>query len=451
MKKVITYGTYDYLHYGHIRLLERAKALGDYLVVGVTAADFDKVRGKINVGQSLMDRVEAVRATGLADEIIIEEYEGQKIDDIKRLGIDVFTVGSDWVGYFDYLKEYCDVVYLDRTLGISSTEIRAEKGFMRLGVFGATPMAAKVMDEAKFVNGLQLACVLTDNDEMAAAATARGVACAESYEDLLAQVDALYLASHPLLHEGHIRQAIEAGVHVLCESPIAGTVEGFDRLQELAAEKGLVLAEGIKTAYATAYHRLKLLVKSGRIGTVVGVDATCTSLRDYSALLSRDAEDDALPPTGGFAEWGPTVLLPAFQLLGTDYADARAVVRWVDEDAHVDGYVRMTLTYPHALATLTVGSTAKAEGSLVITGTKGYVYVPAPWWKTDYFELRFENPANNKRYFYQLDGEGIRNELLCFLRAIENGTPSMYLERETSQAIAGISEMLRDPARVTVI
>jgi choline-phosphate cytidylyltransferase len=78
MKKVITYGTYDLLHYGHTRLLERAKALGDYLIVAVTSDAFDKARGKINVQQSLMERIAAVRATGLADKIIVEEYEGQK-------------------------------------------------------------------------------------------------------------------------------------------------------------------------------------------------------------------------------------------------------------------------------------------------------------------------------------------------------------------------------------
>ena len=124
MIKVITYGTYDLLHYGHIRLLERAKSLGDYLMVGVTADDFDKTRGKINVQQSLMERVEAVRNTNIADEIIIEEYEGQKIDDIKRYDIDIFTVGSDWIGKFDYLKQYCKVIYLERTEGVSSSYIR---------------------------------------------------------------------------------------------------------------------------------------------------------------------------------------------------------------------------------------------------------------------------------------------------------------------------------------
>ena len=128
MIKVITYGTYDLLHYGHIKLLERAKSLGDYLIVGVTADDFDKTRGKINVQQSLMERVEAVRSTGIADEIIIEEYEGQKIDDIQKYDIDIFTVGSDWRGYFDYLNEYCKVVYLPRTEGISTTKIKEDLG-----------------------------------------------------------------------------------------------------------------------------------------------------------------------------------------------------------------------------------------------------------------------------------------------------------------------------------
>src|SRR5574344_2692611 len=127
MIKVITYGTYDMLHYGHIRLLERAKALGDYLIVGVTADNFDMTRGKINVQQSLMERIESVRETGIADEIIVEEYEGQKIDDIIKYDIDIFTVGSDWVGKFDYINEYCKVVYLDRTEGVSSSEIREQK------------------------------------------------------------------------------------------------------------------------------------------------------------------------------------------------------------------------------------------------------------------------------------------------------------------------------------
>lgn len=163
MKKVITYGTYDLLHYGHIRLLQRAKELGDYLIVGVTADDFDKTRGKINVQQSLSERIAGVRATGLADEIIVEEYEGQKIDDVRRLDVDIFTVGSDWKGYFDYLSAYCEVVYLDRTKGVSSSEIRNEKRAITLGLVGEEDYINKVASEASYVNGLQLSGIYALN------------------------------------------------------------------------------------------------------------------------------------------------------------------------------------------------------------------------------------------------------------------------------------------------
>jgi len=124
MRKVITYGTFDLLHEGHLNILRRAKALGDYLVVGVTTPKWDHERGKLDVHDSLEQRIAAVKATGYADEIITEDYAGQKIDDVKNLGIDVFVLGSDWEGKCDYLKEYCEVVYLPRTEGISSTMLR---------------------------------------------------------------------------------------------------------------------------------------------------------------------------------------------------------------------------------------------------------------------------------------------------------------------------------------
>ena len=158
MKTVITYGTYDLLHEGHIRLLQRAKKLGDYLIVGVTSDDFDKTRGKINVQQSLMERVEALRKTNIADKIIIEEYVGQKIDDIIRYNVDIFTVGSDWEGKFDYLNEFCEVVYLSRTKGISSSQLRTEKHSIKLGIFGngKSNVIKKYITESGFVNGLEI-------------------------------------------------------------------------------------------------------------------------------------------------------------------------------------------------------------------------------------------------------------------------------------------------------
>ena len=205
MKKVITYGTYDLLHYGHIRLLERAKALGDYLIVGVTAEDFDKVRGKINVEQSLVERMEAVRATGIADEIIVEEYEGQKIDDIRRYDVDIFTVGSDWVGKFDYLNEYCEVVYLDRTQGVSSTEIRSGRSTLKVGFVGDGPVLEKYLAESKYVNGMELAGQLSvgQNPE----------AFDEEYATLLEASDAVYLATHANNHYEQIE--VDPKLHTL--------------------------------------------------------------------------------------------------------------------------------------------------------------------------------------------------------------------------------------------
>ncbi|MBO4441284.1 adenylyltransferase/cytidyltransferase family protein, partial [bacterium] len=192
MTKVITYGTYDLLHYGHIRLLERAKALGDYLIVGVTSDDYDKTRGKINNQQSLMERIAAVKATGLADEIVVEEYEGQKIDDIRRLGVDIFTVGSDWKGYFDYLNEYCKVVYLDRTEGVSSSEIRAEKRKLRIGLVGDEEIRIlnKYIDEFGCVNGVEITGVFSEGGIVDDCLKEKISYFPEKYEELLSKCDA---------------------------------------------------------------------------------------------------------------------------------------------------------------------------------------------------------------------------------------------------------------------
>ena len=431
MKKVITYGTYDLLHYGHIRLLERAKALGDYLIVGVTAEDFDKVRGKINVEQSLVERMEAVRATGIADEIIVEEYEGQKIDDIRRYDVDVFTVGSDWVGKFDYLNEYCEVVYLDRTQGVSSTEIRSERATLKVGFVGDGPVLEKYLAESEYVNGMEVAGQLSVGK--------KAESFNEEYAALLEASDAVYLATRPNNHYQQIKTALAAGVHVLCESPIAKTEAQVAELQRMAAEAGLVLMDAIKTAYATAYSRLLLLAKSGRIGKVVSVDATCTSLRPYEAENAASSNN-----WGAMDNWAPTALLPVVQLLGAEWQSANIAACHAQDAPNHDTFVRVNIEYPDAIASIKVGSGVKAEGSLVVAGTEGYIYVPAPWWKTDYFEIRRENPADNKRYFYQLDGEGIRYQLVAFARAIEKGTRLSGVAAEDSLAIARLFQQFAE-------
>ena len=435
MKKVITYGTYDLLHKGHVRLLERAKALGDYLIVGVTADTFDRERGKINVQQSLVERIENVRSTGLADEIVIEEYEGQKIDDIKRMNVDIFTVGSDWRGKFDYLSEYCEVVYLERTKGISSTELRSDLREIRIGLVGESPIINKFVHESKFVNGINISGVYTESDRKLGNLRDTVQLFTRTYTELLEVSDAVYIISHPEKHYAHIKEALLLGKHVLCESPISLNNEEWKELNGIADEQGLILMDSIKTAYSMAYDRLCLLAKSGKIGKIYSIDATCTSLSHYNT-----ENKDELPYTwNSFCAWAPTSLLPIFQLLGTDYTDKTICTHLIDDAPNFDTFTKISFIYPHAVASLKVGQGIKSEGELVISGTEGYIYVPAPWWKTDYFEVRRENPSDNKRYFYQLDGEGIRYELLTFIKSIQSQRNLSYVSKDVSEAIASIT------------
>ena len=429
MIKVITYGTYDLFHYGHQRLLERAKELGDYLIVGVTADDFDKQRGKINVRQSLMERIESVRATGLADEIIIEEYEGQKIDDIKRYGVDIFTVGSDWVGHFDYLKEYCDVVYLERTEGVSSSEIRSKNRSVNLGLVGEGNVLKKFFDESKFVNGIEVNAICVDNENEAKCYENEQLTLMDSYDDLLDIVDAVFIISHPSKHYSQIKQALNQGKHVLCESPFSLNENECIELQQLAIENELILMDSIKTAYSTAYNRLLLLLKGGNIGDIYSVDATCTSIREY--------DDNSW---NSITSWAPTALLPIFQILGVDYKDMNITSLILDDRPNFDLFTKIDFQYENAVASIKVANSVKSEGELIISGSEGYVYVPAPWWKTDYFELRYENQEDNRKYFYQLDGEGIRYELVAFAKAIELRKNNAYIDFKVSKAICAVME-----------
>lgn len=439
MKKVITYGTYDILHYGHIRLLERAKALGDYLIVGITGDGFDRTRGKINVQQSLMERIENVRRTGLADQIIVEEYEGQKIDDIKRYDVDIFTVGSDWKGKFDYLKEFCEVTYLDRTEGVSSTEIRTEKREIRIGLVGESAILNKFVRESRHVNGVSISGVCSTNTSHLNDEVLSLPLVTDQLDKLFLVSEALYIISEPSEHYHQIKLALEKGKHVLCESPITLSVSEYIELQQLAISKNLILMDGIKTAYSMAFNRLVLLVKSGIIGDVVSVDVTCTSLRDKDAIIS--SMGNAFWNSMSF--WGPTALLPIFKILGVDYSNIQIVSRFINEERHFDDFSQISFIYPTAVANAKIGQGVKSEGELVISGSKGYVYIPAPWWKTDYFEVRYENQEQNKRYFYQLDGEGIRYEILSFAKTIENGNHLSTIERSITQAIIGVMEQFQ--------
>lgn len=405
LKTVITYGTFDLIHHGHIRLLERAKALGDYLIVAVTSEDFDKSRGKINAVQSLDERIENVRKTGLADKIIVEEYEGQKIDDVKKYNVDIFTVGSDWVGKFDYLKKYCEVIYLDRTKGVSSSSIRSSNNRVKIGFIGDYPPMLKYMDECNYVNGLEVSGVVSTDQSILKYAKSKDIPIFNSINKLLDCVDAIYIVSDPNLHYQQIKIAFNYNKHVICQSPISLNIGEFIELQKEAKSKNLILMDAIKTNYSLAFNRMCLLIETGKIGDVVSIDSTCTVMREKP-----------IEGWNSICTWGPVSLLPIFRILGNSPKDVTIISKM--NDSYYDAFTKINLLYDHAVASVKIGIGIKSEGEMIISGTKGYIYVPAPWWKTDYFEIRYENIVENKRYFYELLGEGTRAMLHEFLMCI---------------------------------
>ena len=132
MKRILTYGTFDLLHYGHIRLLKRAKELGDYLIVAVSTDEFNSIKHKKSY-HNYETRKKMLEAIRYVDLVIPEENWNQKINDIKTYHVDTVVMGSDWTGNekFEQLKDYCDVVYLERTEGISTSQIKRELGLQK--------------------------------------------------------------------------------------------------------------------------------------------------------------------------------------------------------------------------------------------------------------------------------------------------------------------------------
>jgi glycerol-3-phosphate cytidylyltransferase len=124
VRKVITYGTFDILHYGHINFLRRAKELGDYLIVALSSDDFNRLQKSKLSYFSFSERRNVLEAIRYVDEVIMESSWEQKLEDVERLGISVFVIGDDWVGSFDFLKLFCEVVYLSRTPDVSTTKIK---------------------------------------------------------------------------------------------------------------------------------------------------------------------------------------------------------------------------------------------------------------------------------------------------------------------------------------
>lgn len=436
-KIVITYGTFDLFHEGHYNLLKRAKALGDYLIVGVTTEHFDLQRGKLNVVNSLLERIDNVKKCGFADEIIIEDHDGQKIEDIQKYGASVFTVGSDWIGTFDYLKEYCEVVYLERTPNISSSMLRASKfPIVQVGIIGTGRIAPRFIKEAKYVSGINIRSVYNPHEDSAKkfAKTHELEPYSDAYEEFLESVDAVYIASPHQTHFGYAQKAIEAHRHVLCEKPLTFSLQEAENLYQLAQDKGVVLMEGIKTAYCPGFEQMMKIAQSGQIGEVRDVEAAFTRITNPDLREMKDSQYG-----GAFLEFGSYTLLPIMKLFGCNYDDIH--FECIKAENGVDLYTKIHFRYPNALATSKTGIGVKTEGQLVISGTKGYILAKSPWWLTKTFEVRYEDPNKIEQYSPKFLGDGLRYEINDFISRI-NGThkQGFQLTNEESIAMAGVVE-----------
>lgn len=438
MKKVITYGSFDLFHEGHYRILQRAKELGDYLIVGVTTEHFDEMRGKLNLVDPIMTRIQNVKDTGFADEIIVEDHEGQKIEDIQKYGIDTFVLGSDWVGKFDYLKQYCNVVYLERTPNISSSLIRADRfKIIRIGIVGTGRITYRFFSETSYVSGAEVVCAYNPEKESGDYFHNRTglTVFSESYEMFLEEIDAVYVASPNETHYEYVKKAIEAGKHVLCEKPMTFTHDEALELYALAKECNVCLMEGIRAAYLPGFSQMISVARSGRIGEIRDVEATFTRLGDPNSREMSDAKY-----SGAFLEYGSYCMLPIFKLLGFDYEDVR--LESILKEDGFDTFTKIQFRYKNAMATAKAGAGVKTEGELIIAGTQGYIYVPAPWWIMRSFDVRYEDSNHIDHYDTTIGGgDGFRYEIREFLSKINGTGGNDYkLTAEESIAMAKVVE-----------
>lgn len=421
MKKVITYGTFDLFHEGHYNILKRAKALGDYLIVGVTSESYDIERGKLNVRDSLLKRIENVRRTGFADEIIIEEYQGQKLSDIIKYKVDLLVLGSDWRGKFDYLKNYCDVVYLERTKNISSTKLRSEGTIFSVGIVTDDTEDNGMVMESKFVSGLHVESVYSEDIFVAREFCDRYEldSYGTDYERFLGGLDIIYIKSAQKNRADYIRRALERGKYVISDTPMTLNPEEMEELFALAKEHRVVLVEKLTLVYLRAFTQLVWLTHGALVGDVVAVKC---------AVSQDDFE-------GGknFNETVSQALCACIKLLGKDYLEVNTnAVKGSDGEFIYD---MITVKYPRALATIEIGTTVDVENELVIIGSKGRITVPNDWWNTGYFEAKVEGQEFLKRYSFNFEGNGLRyllQELMIMIRDRRTEcTRFFYEESET--------------------
>lgn len=309
------------------------------------------------------------------------------------------------------------------------------KRIQRIGVIGTGRIAERFIPEAKLVSGISTQGVYNPHAESAFRFAEKWeINAYQNPEEFFAAIDAVYIASPHETHYGYIKSALEHGKHVLCEKPMVLEKSQAEEAFSYAKRKKLVLLEAIKTAYCPGFANLLGIACSGIIGNIRNVEACFTKLENPE---SRELTN--LKYGGSFTELGSYVLLPIIKLLGKEYG--QVLFHSIKGSNGLDLFTKVSFEYPNSIATATCGLGVKSEGRILISGTKGYIVAEAPWWKTTYFEVHYEDAGKIEKFSDCFLGEGLRYEISDFLSMINGSSKNDFkLTRGESTVIAGIME-----------
>lgn len=394
MKKVITYGTFDLFHKGHYNILKRAKNYGDYLIVAVTGENYDVGRGKLNVHDTLATRIENVRNTGFANEIIVEEYLGQKIGDIIKYDVDTFVIGDDWVGIFDHLSRYCNMVYLERTEGISSTQIREETfNQYDIGIICDIADDNQIIKEAKLVSGFSVKNVYFDDDTIADEFQEKYNIenVFKNYEDLMKSSDIIYIRCETPKRANYIYNALMAGKHVIYDPPATFSTKELESLINIAKEKNVILMENIKMVHIYVFNQLLWMTQGGLIGDILSFDCAISKVDNSRSNL--------------FYDLSTYCLIPLLKIMGLDYDKDEFIVT---KDGDNIEFASMHFTYPKGFAVINVGNQIRVDNQLEIIGTKGTIRMKGDWWRSKTFELHTPGSDDVQLFNTNFEGNGFK-------------------------------------------
>ena len=314
-----------------------------------------------------------------------------------------------------------------------------------MGIVGNESILDRFLDELKFVSGVEVAGVYAADEEEYSEYKSikyKDLERYETYEALLSCADAVYINAP--LHERllYMEKAVKAGKHVLTEFPFCSDYRKAKKLMELAQKQHVILMEGLKTAYCPAFGKMVSLARSGQIGKIVNVEA------NFTQILGEGLNNQIRIAGGSVESLAAYPLLAVFKLLGTNYKRVSFVTQ---KENHIDMITKLNFIYEDAMAGAVVSIHSKAEGDLVISGTKGYIYVPAPWWKTEFFEVRYEDINKNRKYFYKFDGEGLRYEIVEFLYNIRDSRNGFLMTEDDVLAECKVIDQFLSNVDVTVL